>query len=143
MAKVQIGRCKTPRRASCQLSIADGSMDALKFLKRLLLLAPPIFLMLQARKVEGKKSKIVFLPAPVVSSQYFVLLQVAEEMALRDHMVRPQPQKYTDYASNSVPKGILDKDKVSQAQKVSDPPQYGMFDFRAPDGYLYLTLCAP
>ena len=21
--------------------------------------------------------------------------------------------------------------------------QYGMFDFRAPDGYLYLTLCAP
>ena len=69
----------------------EESMDALKFLKRFLLFAS-VVLMLQLREVESKKSKIVFLPMPMISSQYFVILRVAEEMASRGHMVRLQIQ---------------------------------------------------
>ena len=72
-------------------TVSKGSMDAFKFLKCFFLFAS-VVLMLQTtetREVEGKKSKVVFLPMPMFSSQYFVVLQVAEEMASRDHMVRP------------------------------------------------------
>ena len=44
------------------------------------------------------------------------------QCALNTHFVKfphQQPQKYTDYAPNRVPKGILDN--VSQTHKMSDP----------------------
>ena len=69
-------------------------MDAFKFLTTSLLLLVLIVPMLQAKEVESKKSKIVVMPMPMVSSQYFVILQVAEEMASRGHMVRLQIQWY-------------------------------------------------
>ena len=72
-------------------AVPKESMDAIKFLKMFLLFAS-VVLMLQPREVDSKKSKIVFLPMPMISSQYFVALQVAEEMASRGHMVRLQIQ---------------------------------------------------
>ena len=63
-------------------------MDAFKFLSTRFVLLASIILMLQGQEVESQKSKVVVMPMPVLSSQYFVILQVAEEMASRGHMVR-------------------------------------------------------
>eukprot|EP00112_Aurelia_sp_Birch-Aquarium-sp1_P002647 Seg1296.3 transcript_id=Seg1296.3/GoldUCD/mRNA.D3Y31 product="UDP-glucuronosyltransferase 3A2" protein_id=Seg1296.3/GoldUCD/D3Y31 len=62
------------------------NMNAHKFLNGFLFVS--FIMILQTNAVDSKQSKIVFLPAPIISSQYFVVLRVAEEMASRNHMER-------------------------------------------------------